>query len=261
MKRYFFVALIALFTTTFALASGGCQPSSIPASPDRAAIIDQLYVLESNPAFVDKTREMLESYGFAVDLWQGEEVTVDFYRELPKLGYKLILFRVHSGLLLSLVQSQIAPSETTYLFTGENYTTTRYVSEQLTDRVSNAMMTTEYPLVFAVNSEFIREVMEGSFDNTVILMMGCESFYRDDMAEAFIKKGASAYLGWSDVVSLKYVDEATLSLLSNLCSANMTVEQGIDQTMAELGYDPYFHSYLKYYPADSGSYTISELIN
>ena len=80
------------------------------------------------------------------------------------------------------------------------------------------------------------------------------------MAEAFIKKGASAYLGWSGVVSLKYVDEATLSLLSNLCSANMTVEQGIDQTMTELGYDPYFHAYLKYYPVGSGSYTISELI-
>ena len=260
MKRYLFIALMLLATATFALASGGCQPSSIPASPARAAIVDQLYVLESNPAFVEETREILESYGFAVDLWQGEEVTVDFYRELPKLGYKLIVFRVHSGLLLSLVHAHIEPSETTYLFTGELYATTSYVSEQLTDRVSNAMMTTEYPLVFAVNSEFIREVMEDSFDNSVILMMGCESFYLDDMAEAFLEKGASAYLGWSNVVSLKYVDEATLSLLSNLCSANMTVEQGIDQTMTDVGYDPYFHAYLKYNPAGSGGHTISELI-
>jgi len=56
----------------------------------------------------------------AVDLWQGEQVTVDFYRQLPDLGYKLIVLRVHSGLLLALVHAhQVVPSETSYLFTGE----------------------------------------------------------------------------------------------------------------------------------------------
>jgi hypothetical protein len=80
----------------------------------------------------------------------------------------------------------VVPSETTYFFTGETYNTAKYVSEQLTEQVSNALMTTEYPLVFAINSEFIKEEMKNSFDNTVILMMGCESHYLDDMAGAFI---------------------------------------------------------------------------
>ena len=203
---------------------------------------------------------MLEAYGFKVDLWQGEDVTVEFYRELPKYGYKLILLRVHTGLLLSMVHAKIVPSETTYLFTGETYTTTKYVPEQLTDRVSNALMTTEYPLVFAVNSEFIKEDFEGNFNKTVVITMGCESSYLDDMTEAFIQKGASAYLGWSGVVSLEYVDDATLHLLSNLCNENMTVAEGIAKTMSELGLDPYFRAYLKYYPAESGSQTIKELI-
>ena len=90
--------------------------------------------------------------------------------------------------------------------------------------------------------------------------MGCESYYLDDIATAFVQRGASAYLGWSSLVSLNYVDKATLALISNLSTGNMTVEQGIDKTMVELGYDPYFHAQLKHYPPQSGPLTIRELI-
>jgi len=40
-------------------------------------------------------------------------------RELPQQGYKLIIFRVHSGLLLSMGGDEVATLEITYLFTGE----------------------------------------------------------------------------------------------------------------------------------------------
>ncbi|MFC1980683.1 hypothetical protein ACFLVN_00300, partial [Chloroflexota bacterium] len=119
---------------------------------------------------------------------------------------------------------------------------------------------TEYPLVFAVNSEFIITDMKGDFDNTVIIAMGCESSYLDDMATAFVQRGASAYIGWSSLVSLKYDDKATLALITNLTTGNMTVEQGIDSTMREQGYDPYFHAQLKHYPPQSGIKTVGELI-
>jgi len=245
-----------------ALAIPACSNHSAEdhSTQDRAAIIDQLYLLESNPAFIAEATAILESYGFTVDLWQGEEVTVEFYRELPQRGYKLIVFRVHSGLLLALEESGVKPLETTYLFTGETYKTTKYVSEQLTDKVSNALMAEDFPLVFAVNSEFIRKNSKGNFDNTVIIAMGCESYYFDDMAAAFVEKGASVYIGWSAVVSLEYVDTVTLDLLGNLCTENMTVAQGIAETMAELGHDPYFNAYLKHYPSESGSKNIRELI-
>ena len=109
------------------------------------------------------------------------------------------------------------------------------------------MMTEDYPLVFAVNSEFIKDI-KGDFGNTIIMSMGCESHYLNDMAEAFTEKGASVYIGWSCVVSLKYADSATLDLFNNLLTENMTVAEGISGTMTELGYDPYFNTYLKYYP-------------
>ncbi|MFC2033339.1 hypothetical protein ACFLUB_02310 [Chloroflexota bacterium] len=260
MKRYQIllvasIAVMLVFTSCgYGLAGGNSS------DPYKAAIIDQLHVLEPNPEVIAKMTEKLESYGFEVDVWRGEEVTVDFYKELPKHGYKLIIFRVHSGILLSVEGEKLVPSETTYLFTGETYNKTRYVSDQLTDKVSNALMSDKYPLVFAVNSEFIADDFEGTFDDTVILSMGCESQYLDDMAAAFIQKGASMYLGWSTVVSLDYVDNAVINLLNKLCTDNMTVEQGIATTMAEVGTDPYFKAYLKHYPDVDGSQTIKELI-
>lgn len=260
MKCYLSVVSIILALTMLILTSCGSTPGKTNGSQAKAAIIDQLYLIESNPIFIAEATAILESYGFAVDLWQGEDITVEFYRELPKRDYKLIVLRVHSGLLLILEESKVEPLEKTYLFTGEKYTTTKYISEQLTDKVSNALMSEDYPLVFAVNSEFIRKDGKGNFDNTAVIVMGCESYYLDDMTAAFIDKEASVYIGWNTIVSLEYVDKATLDLLDNLCTDNMTVAKGIAKTMAELGHDPYFHAYLKHYPPESGSKTIKELI-
>lgn len=260
MKRYLIILATVLVLTALTAASCGSMPEGPGAAQPRAAIIDQLYLLEPNPAFIARATAILETDGFAVDLWQGKEITVDFYRELPKHGYKLIIFRVHSGLLLSLEEEGVTPLANTYLFTGETYTTTRYVSEQLTDKVSNALMADDYPLIFAVSSEFIRKDSRGNYDNTIIMAVGCETLYFNDMAAAFIEKGASAYIGWSTLVSLEHTDKVILDLLGNLFTDNLTVAQGTDSTMAKLGRDPYFDAFLKHYPAEIGNQTIAELI-
>lgn len=248
-----------MFLTALLLpVSCSTAPPTIDPGVYKAAIVDQLYLREPNPQFIAEATSLLESYGFEVDVWQGAAITVDFYRSLPSLGYKFVVLRVHSGLLLSLEGDQIIELDTTYLFTAENYTTTKYVSDQLADRVSNAMMEEDYPLVFAVNSEFIKGA-DGNFNGTVVLAMGCESYKYDDLPLAFIEKGASAYIGWSEVVSLDYVDKTTLDLLENLCAANMTLSQGISLTMEKMGTDPYFASYLKYYPSATGNRTIAGL--
>ena len=120
-------------------------------------------------------------------------------------------------------------------------------------------MTEDYPTVFAVNSSFIQESMEESFQNTVIIMMGCSTAYKADMADAFIRRGASVYVGWSASVGLDYVDGATLSLINNLCR-DMTVKQAVTETMAQVGHDPDYQAVLKYYPREAGNRTITELI-
>ena len=237
-----------------------CQtPAAVDSNLNKAAIVDQLYIRESNPELIAAATHILESYGFEVDVWQGADVTVDFYHKLPSLGYKFILLRVHSGLLVSLEGDKVITLDTTYLFTAENYTPNKYRGDQLTDKVSNAVMEENSPLVFAVNSEFLKNA-EGDFNHTIVLAMGCESYKYNDMPAAFIEKGASVYVGWNDVVSLKHVDKVILNLLGNLCTANMTISQSISSTMQEKGADPYFGSYLKYYPLESGDKKLAELI-
>jgi hypothetical protein len=238
--------------------SCGNSPENGTHSP-KAAIIDQLYILQPNPSFISEATSMLESAGFEVDVWQGTDITVDFYRKLPLQGYKFIVFRVHSGILLELEGEKVTELENTYFFTAENYTSTKYVTDQLTDKVSYAIMEENYTNVFAVNSDFLRGA-KGSFDRTVILAMGCESYRYDDLPKAFAEKGASAYIGWSGVVTLEYVDEVTLDLLNNLCTGSNTIAQSVTGTMNDIGHDPYFDSFLKYYPEDCGSRTVKELM-
>jgi len=239
----------------------GCSQDSNSVEPRlKAAIVDQLYLLEPNPAFIGEAKAYLEASGFEVDIYQGEEVSVKFYRELPKHRYKLIIFRAHSGLMQRQEDSQVIVKEATYLFTGEAYKQTKYVREQLTDQMLPARMVEDYPLVFAVNSKFLLTNMTGRFQDTAIIMMGCGTTYLNDMAAAFGLKGASTYTGWDSGVGIGYVDEATLFLIKNLCIENLTIEEAVAETMTQEGPDPSTGANLKYYPPESGNQTIQELI-
>ncbi len=260
MKRYLSIALVVILTLPGLTLFIGCSPPS-SGSETRAAIVDQLSILEPNQTFIGEVTADLEAYGFKVDVYQGKEISVKFYSELPQYSYKLIIFRAHSGLMQHGEGSQVVVKEATYLLTGEAYRKTKYVREQLTDQMLGVEMTKDYPSVFAINSKFLLSSLRGRFDNTVIIMMGCSGTCLGDMATAFIVKGASTYLGWDAAVGLDYVDEAATNLITNLCDKGMTIEQAVVKTMVEMGPDPDYHACLKYYPAKSGSYTINELIS
>ena len=223
----------------------------------KGAIVDQLYSLEPNEAAIGQMTQELTDYGFEVDLYQGDEVSVDLYRQLPGYGHELIVFRAHSGLL----RGKGERIERTCLFTNELYSETKHVAEQLSDQLAKARIDEYHPWIFGIGDEFVTQSMEGEFDNTVIIMMGCSCLYLEDLAEAFINKGASAYLAWVATVDLDYVDDATLSLVENLCSKELTVKKAVAETMAEKGPDPHYGAVLKYYPSKSGSHTIAELIS
>ena len=239
----------------------GCFEEPTVEAGVKAAIVDQLYVLEPNQDFIDQAKAHLEAYGFEkVDVYQGEEVSVRFYRELPKHRYKLIIFRTHSGLMQRQEDSQAVVKEETYLFTGETYSKTKYVREQLTDQMLPAKMVEDYPSVFAVNAKFLLASMSGRFEDTVVIMMGCGTTYLSDMAGAFVIKGASSYIGWDSGVALGYVDEATVVLLQNLFVEELTVAEAVAGTMAQEGADPSTGAKLRYYPKESGDQTIKELI-
>lgn len=233
------------------------EPSSSPESNlPMAAIIDQLSVLNSNQTFLGQVTKQLESYGFEVDLYEGEEITVDFYRELPQMNYQLIIFRAHSGLL----SGEEGVVRITTLFTNETYSETKHIKDQLTDRVAKARIDTKHPMIFSIKDSFITKSMEGDFDNTIIIMMGCSCIAIDDMAQAFIEKGASTYLAWHATVGLGYVDQATPYLIQQLCSEQLTVAEAVRNTMQTIGADPMFGAKLKYFPGQIGDKTLEQLL-
>jgi len=256
MIRRPFPALLAL--TLVLLGFGllcGCQaPSSNTGGVAKAAIIDQLHTLYPNQAFVEQITQELEDYGFQVDVYRGDAVTVDFYRKLPSYGYRLIIFRVHSGLVTGDVANR------TWLFTSEPCSQTRYVTERQTDQVWFAAEREGAPCVFAISAKFITSSMKGSFSNTAIVMMGCSCLLYEDMAQAFIQEGASTYMGWDNSVILDYVDDATIALMEKLCSEELTIESAVAEIMEEKGPDPDYGGVLKYYPLESGDRTVTELI-
>jgi len=251
-----YIVLVMLILGLPGLILFGACSTPNPEVESKAAIIDQLYNLQPNEAFIEQTTQYLEDYGFEVDLYQGDAVTVDLYRKLPTYGYKLIIFRVHSGLLG--VDPKVV--NRTWLFTAEPYSKTRHVTEQLTDQVTYAKTRDDAPWIFAISAKFITQSMEEQFANTAIIMMGCDCFHFKDLAEAFIEQGASAYIAWDVSVLLGYVDDATTTLIEKLCSEELTIVAAVAQTMDEKGPDPDYGAVLKYYPPASANKTLRRVI-
>jgi hypothetical protein len=236
---------------------GGPSPNNVGGL--RAVIVDQLSSVRENETFVTNVTGELEDYGFEVDLYQGLNVTVDLYRQLATHGYKLIIFRAHSGLLAENEETK----DRTVLFTNEGYRQFEHYEDQLRDRLVMARVGEGYPMVFGIPPKFIGESMEGRFDDAVVIMMGCSGLFLRDLAEAFVDKGASVYVAWNGSVELYYVDEATAYLVGQLCSGNQTIEEAVDSTMDVIGPDPEHKAGLEYYPiypSDSGDKTLKQLI-
>jgi hypothetical protein len=232
------------------------QPSPDNLGKPRAAIVDQLYNLQPNEAFIAEVTRELEEYGFAVDLYQGDDITVDFYRELPTYGHKLIVFRAHSGLLGG--GDFYIPR--TVLFTNEEYSTRRHPTDQALDRLLMGAPGPGQPVMFGITASFVTGSMKGRFDDTVIIIMGCGGIYLPDLAEAFVDKGASAYLAWDASVNLDYVDRATSYLIKQLCSEKATIKGVVDSTMVDIGPDQEYEAELEYYPSGTGNKTLEELV-
>jgi hypothetical protein len=229
-----------------------------------AAIVDQLSSLQENEQFIANVTRELKDYGFEVDVYQGSNVTVELYRKLPTYGYRLIIFRAHSGILRQDGEVMMR----TVLFTNEPYTESGYPLEQVYEQLVMGGACEGCPMMFGITPRFVRAEgvvghdrdMEGTFDNTAIIMMGCSGIALPDLAEAFVDKGASAYLAWDRSVELYYVDNATPYLIRQLCSEKLTIAEAVDSTMAVKGADPEYGAVLECYPLPSGDETLKELI-
>ena len=211
-------------------------------------IVDQFY--ENDPSFTEEMTKLIESLGYKVQVFKGEDVTVDFYKTLPKLGAGLYILRVHAGVLNTSME--------TYLFTSEEYNQIDHWVEQLTGQVAKGFanpISEENP-VFAVGPAFVEMSMEGDFRGAAVILSSCLGLYDPRLAEAFVKKGVRVFISWDEKVSLSHTDKAVLRLVELLLADRVTVKEAVSKVMEEVGVELEYGAVLRFYPEDKGDLRI-----
>ena len=129
---------IAVFLTLLVLILSSCSPQQITPTPEpearKAALVDQIALTNPSSEFTDQALAYLSEAGFSTDVYEGEEITVEFFRTLSEKGYQLILFRTHSTNILNETQ----PGGPVFLFTSEVYDKNKYIKQQLANRLGRA---------------------------------------------------------------------------------------------------------------------------
>ena len=260
---YGIVAVILIFVVFLAYSLLHKNPSSNnQTSPPRAALIDHLSFSSPPPneTFKVQCRTILEGAGFDFTYYRGEEVTVNFYRNLPTYDYSLMVLRVHSAVIKD---EKGNLTNLVGLFTSEVYNETtidpQYLSELHEGRLALArLFTDKETYYFGITPFFAQSSMAGNFKDTVIIMMGCEGLNKTSMAEALVQRGAKAYISWTGPVEISHTDDATIRLLQSLLQQNQTIENAVEG----ISHDPTWKwSDLDYYPRDVGDDTIQDFIS
>lgn len=209
----------------------------------KAAIIDQLgssrlaeAIRDENQTFLDAAKELLYKRFSVIDFYSAN-ATVEQYKQLASAGYKLILWRAHSALDLN--SNYIAISTT------DKYGTINYDQYLENGQLTVCNITGYY--YFGITPKFI-EVMPGTFQDTVIVLMSCNGLKQGYLktAQAFEAKGAKVLISWDDWVSPSDNDNGASLLLQYLIDENDTVSMAIGKIppflsvfgLARLQYDP-----------------------
>jgi len=252
-----FILLIVIFSSYFTynfLNQPQNQTTNSSSSQLKVAIVDHLSLTMPNQTFIQTATNTLKQEGYTVDYYPSENITVEFYRNLPTHGYGLIILRVHST---------TGGYPCVALFTSEPYSKSKYLYEVLTDKVVPVAYSPEDAdrgeCYFGITQSFVESSMKGRFANTIVIMMGCEGLNNTRMARAFVQKGAKVYIGWSASVSASHTDTATTQLLQHFLIEKLTLKQSVQETFKEVGFDPAYKSLLIYYPLEVGEQTIENI--
>ena len=240
-------ALIVVLVGALALVlmTGG-DDSAANDGVKRAVIVDQLSLTQPNPDFISETRGTLAAAGYLVDYIAGEDVTVETYRSLPDRRYDLILLRVHAGITteVNVVTGERTGTEYVSLFTGEPYDEEKYSANQVLG-LGSARYNQDSDPLFAIGPSFVDDSMQGDFGGALVVMMGCDGLRSQRTAEAFLNRGASAFVSWTRPISASHTDTATKVLLERLVIDDLPVEEAVAQTAEEVGPDPVYKGELR----------------
>jgi hypothetical protein len=234
------VSISILLLASFVWSTHQTAPNQlIPQNGDvpRAAILDGLYDVTPNITLTEMLTNLLSGAGYHVDVYRGTEVTVDLLRNIK--GYNVLILRLHSS---------IHNDGFLYLFTGEHYTESRYVDEQLSGAVKRGYTFNESEVpYFVLNAVFLGSNRAGGLKDSTIMLTGCNGTGSQYTIQRFLEKGVKAYVAWSGYVDLSHSDETVLRLTRAVYAEHLNLKEAVDEVMSEVGPDPFYKSILQCY--------------
>jgi len=244
---------IAVILISVYLVQNLDEPQSNPSvTIVKAAIIDQLHDDIPNQIFQDRATQYLTTAGYDVDLYTTKDITVDFYKELPSKKYDFIVVRSHSV-------ARGTTEESASIFTGEIYTESKYIQEQLLGQIGKAVpfLPSEVEEIgweslvnktyFVVGSKLIDELMVDSFSGSVIILGGCDTASGKLLAKSLLRRGASEVVGWDGLVGARDNDRSILALLEMILLDDVPTSKAVEKVMQEFQPRSKYSPTLKYY--------------
>ena len=222
----------------------------------KAIIIDQLHNDIPNEEFQKTATKYLNDAGYKVDLVTTDEVTVDFYKQLPSMNYNFIIIRGHS-----LGYGSIENSAS--LFTGEKYDQHKYVKEQFLGHVSRGVpyfvedigehggrASLDSRTYFVVGSKLVDEAMVGQFPDSTIILAGCDTSKKTVLIDSLLKRGASEVLGWTGLVDATENDMIVTRILQETLVKNVDMKQAVESIMIDEYESLYYPTIMTYHSMD-----------
>jgi hypothetical protein len=237
------IGVIAIVAVVLAVGLTGGGGSS---DTKTAIIVDQLAATQPDPDFRREASDQLSEAGYSVDYVSGNQVDVNFFRSLPSKNYDVVILREHAGITTEVdaATGQRTDKEYVSLFTNEPYDSTKYTSDQI-NRLGKATYVDGGDPLFGIGPAFIKDSMDGSFGGALVVLMGCDGLRSQTTAQAFLDKGASAFVSWTNQVSGPHTDDATVKLLKHMFVDGQAVRDAVANTANEVGPDPSYQGELR----------------
>jgi len=208
---------------------------------NKAAIIDGLSEDLPNPKLITEMKKYLESAGYEVVVFNGSSVNLELFKKLPKMSFSLIIMRLHGGRIRQPIGLYIGSGIFVEPFNEEKYTY-EYYSGYLLKGVAY-IGGKEY---FVITPHYVLDKLEGRFPGTKIIVLSCYSMWDEIMAKAFVKRGASIFVGIDKKVDSSYLDKVGLELVKEI-SQGHDVKEAVSNIMERIGPDPISGARLLYY--------------
>lgn len=201
-------------------------------------VYNQLSTVHSSINFTEEIRALTQKMKWSQVILNDSDVSVDRLKNAP--DKRIIVFRTHSGVF----------EGETWIFTGEEYQSSKHVIDQLKGLVHIARCSSTSQIVFATGESFFYENW-GELHDSLVILMGCDGGKNHGWGEKMVNRGAAGVIGWDGPVSLSESDEVVLEILGGLAEGRRLGEI-IDECDSGSGVS------VVYYPVSLRSYRLPQ---